>query len=84
MTDAKSSYTQFRRYLRFIDDPHNIESGNDAGVLGGLSLGIIEVGWHRHDSMGDRVTKVGLCRFLGERKSGECNRRFGVRCKKRL
>ena len=26
-----------------VDDPHDDQTGNDAGILGGLSLGIVEI-----------------------------------------
>ena len=54
-----------RVYLRFVDDPHHVESCDGTSVLGGLALGVVKVGWHCHDGMSDRVSKVGLCRFLG-------------------
>jgi hypothetical protein len=34
---------------RLIDDSHHVESGNNAGVLGGLALSIIEVLWEKEN-----------------------------------
>ena len=32
-----------------VDDSHDVESGDDSGVLGGLTLGVVEVGGDGHD-----------------------------------
>lgn len=50
--------------LRFVDDPHDIESSNGASILGGLPLSVIEVSRHSDYGMSDFVTKVSLGRFL--------------------
>jgi len=31
----------------FVNDSQNVHSGDGAGILGGLTLGIVEVCWHR-------------------------------------
>ena len=31
----------------FVNDSQNVHSGDGAGILGGLTLGIVEVGWYR-------------------------------------
>ena len=40
-----------------VDDSEHIESSNLAGVLGGLTLSIVEVGRHRDDGLGHRLTR---------------------------
>ena len=47
-----------------IDDTEDIETGDDTGVLGGLSLGVIKVGGHGDDGACDGATKVRLCNLL--------------------
>ena len=49
---------------RLIDDSENIETCDDASILGGLSLGVIEVGGDSDDGIIDIMTKVGLSSFL--------------------
>lgn len=44
----------------FVDDTENIETGDSAGVLGGLSLVIVEVGGYSDDGVGDGLSKVVL------------------------
>lgn len=38
---------------RFVDDTQHIESGELAGIPGGLSLGIIKISWDGDDRLGD-------------------------------
>ena len=45
---------------RLVDDPLDLESCDAAGVLGGLPLGIVEVGGNRDDGLADRLAKVVL------------------------
>ena len=50
-----------------VDDAENIEPRDLAGILCGLSLRVVEVGWDRHDCLGHCVTEVilrGLSHFL--------------------
>jgi len=38
----------------------HLESGDGAGVLGGLALGVVEVGGHRDDGARHRLAEEGL------------------------
>jgi len=56
-----------------VNDSEHIESGDESSVLGGLSLGVVEVGWHGDDSVLDLLTKVvlGDLLHLGEDHGGD-------------
>src|SRR5256885_2164578 len=43
-----------------VDDAHDVEAGDLAGVLGRLALGVVEVGGHRDDGVRDLLAQVGL------------------------
>jgi len=43
-----------------VDDSQNIQTGDGTGVLGGLSLSIVEIGWDGNDGRLDGFTKEGL------------------------
>ena len=43
-----------------VDDTENVEAGNETGVLGSLTLRVVEVGGDSNDSVVDSTTKVGL------------------------
>ena len=45
---------------RLIDDAADVEAGDDAGVLGGLALCVIEVGRHGNDGVGDLFAEISL------------------------
>ena len=47
-----------------IDDSLDRQAGNFTGVLGGLSLRVIEIGRYRDDSLGDFFTQVVFSGFL--------------------
>merc|ERR1719187_1504419 len=48
----------------FIDDTHNLHSSDDSGILGGLSLSVVEVGGDSHHGMGHLLAEVGFSRLL--------------------
>lgn len=50
----------FTGHLRLVDDSHNIQSSNGSSILGGLALGIIEVGRNSDHSMCDLGKKLTL------------------------
>lgn len=58
---------------RLVDDTLNLEVGNLASVLGGLTLGIIEVSGDSDDGLLDGATEIGLGSFLhlGEDESSD-------------
>ena len=45
---------------RLVDDALDFQPGDASGILGGLALGIVKVGRHRDDGLGDRLAKIGL------------------------
>jgi len=56
-----------------VDDTEDVKTGDGTGVLGGLSLGIVEVGGDSDDSVGDILSEVGLggVSHLGEDHGGD-------------
>jgi len=63
---------------RLVDDAQDVKSGNLAGVLGGLPLGIVEVGRNRDDRVGHGLTQIvlgGLLHFL-QHHGGDFRRRI--------
>jgi hypothetical protein len=62
----------------FVDDALDLETGDAAGVLGGLALGIVKVGGHGDHRLGDFLTEIvfrGLLHFLEDLR-GNLRRRL--------
>jgi len=49
---------------RLVDDAQDLEAGDPAGVLGGLALGVVEVGRNGDDRLVDLLAEIGLGGFL--------------------
>ena len=43
-----------------VDDTEDVEASNGTGILGSLTLVVIEVGWHSDNSLGDGFAEFGL------------------------
>lgn len=52
----------------FVDDTEDVETGNQTGILGSLTLRVVEIGGDSDDSVVDGATEVGLSSLthLGE------------------
>jgi hypothetical protein len=49
---------------RLVDDAQDLEAGDLAGVLGRLTLGVVEIGGHGDDRLGHSLAQVLLRRLL--------------------
>lgn len=47
-----------------VDDTENVQTSDGTGVLGGLSLVVVEVGGDGDDSLGDLLAELGLSDLL--------------------
>ena len=58
---------------RLVDDTEDVEASNETGVLGSLTLRVVEVGGNGDDGVGHLATKVGLggLTHLGENHGGD-------------
>ena len=63
-----------------IDDAQHLETGDLAGVLGGVALGVVEVGGDGDDGLGDLLAQLGLgvALELGEDHRGDLGRGEGL------
>ena len=53
-----------RRRRRLVDDAPHIQTGDLAGVFGGLTLGVVEIGRHGDDRLADRLAEELLGGFF--------------------
>ncbi|EAU48101.1 putative NAD-specific glutamate dehydrogenase encoded in antisense gene pair with dnaKJ [Salipiger bermudensis HTCC2601] len=63
---------------RLVDDAQDFETGNLAGVLGGLTLGVVEIGRHGDDRLGHLFAEIAFGGFLhlAEDEGGNLRRRI--------
>ncbi len=56
-----------------VDDTEDVEASNETGILGSLTLGVVEVGWDSDNSIVDGATKIGFSSFshLGQDHGGD-------------
>jgi len=47
-----------------VDDTENVETSDRTGILGGLSLVVVEVGWDCDDGLCDLLAELRLCDLL--------------------
>ena len=47
-----------------VDDTEDVQASDGTGVLGGLSLVVVEVGWDGDDGLGDLLAELGLSNLL--------------------
>lgn len=45
---------------RLVDDTENVEASNGTGVLGSLTLVVVEVGWNSDDGLGNLLAQLDL------------------------
>ena len=65
---------------RLVDDAHDLQAGDLAGVLGGLPLAVVEIRRHGDHSLGDRLAQVSLSvgLELAQRHRADLLRRIGL------
>jgi hypothetical protein len=69
-----------RRRGRLVDDAQHLEAGDLAGVLGGLALGVVEVGGNGDDRLLDLLAEIGLGGLLHllQDEGGDLRGRIGL------
>jgi len=45
---------------RLVDDTEHIEASDETSIFGGLTLGVVEVGWDSHNGVVDGASEVGF------------------------
>ena len=65
---------------RLVDDAQHFEAGDLAGVLGGLALGVVEIGRNGDDRLLDLLAEIGLGRLLHllQDEGGDLRGRVGL------
>ncbi len=65
---------------RLVDDAQHFEAGDLAGILGGLALGVVEIGRNRDDGLGDLLAEIGLGGLLHllQHEGGDLGGRIGL------
>ena len=65
---------------RLVDDPHHLEAGDLAGILGGLTLGVIEIGRYGDNSLLDLLAEIslGCLLHLLQDERGDLRGRIGL------
>ena len=53
-----------RRRRRLVDDAQHFKAGDLAGILGGLALGVVEIGGNGDDGLLDLLAEIGFGGFL--------------------
>jgi hypothetical protein len=65
---------------RLVDDAQHFEAGDLAGVLGGLALGVVEIGGNGDDGLIDLLAEMGFGGLLHllQDERGDLRRRIGL------
>ncbi|EMS95236.1 putative NAD-specific glutamate dehydrogenase [Agrobacterium tumefaciens str. Cherry 2E-2-2] len=63
---------------RLVDDTQDVQTGDTAGILGCLTLGVVEVGRNGDDGLLDLFAEIGFSRFLHLLKDHRGNLRRGI------
>ena len=65
---------------RLVDDAQHFKAGDLAGVLGGLALGVVEIGGNGDDGLIDLLAEMGLCGLLHllQDEGGDLRGRIGL------